>query len=135
MSMHRHELTEVIGERTLHIRDVRTLAGAIASYLLEERRTGDLESLIRDIMQYRIEHGVVEANIVSAHELPGYVIEDVKDILKHEYPHAKELELDSQIDPSVIGGLRIELPNQHLDMTVRAKLDTFKRLTATGEVE
>ncbi len=133
MSVLRKELARVIGERTLHIRDVRTLSAAIAAYLLEERRTHDLESLIRDIMQYRIENGIVEANLVSSHELPAHVIQDVKDILKQEYPHAKELELDSQIDPEVVGGLRIELPNEQLDLTVRTKLDTFKRLT-TGDI-
>lgn len=128
----RRDLADIIGERTLHVRDVRTLAGAIAAYLLEERRTHDLESLIRDVMQYRLDHGTLEADIVSAHELPAHVMTDVKAILGREYPHAKEINLDIQIDPSVVGGVRIELPNEQLDMTVRAKLDAFKRLTVGG---
>lgn len=128
----RRDLAAVIGEHTLRIKDVRKLAGAIAGYLLEEGRTADLESLIRDIMQYRMDHGIVEADIVSAHELPDHVMDDVKAILKREYPHAKEIDLDTEINPNVIGGVRIELPNEQLDMTVKAKLDTFKRLTVGG---
>jgi F-type H+-transporting ATPase subunit delta len=129
MSIARKDLAAILGERTLHVRDVRTLAGAIAAYLLEEKRTSDLESLIRDIMQYRLDHGIVEADLVSAHELPEHVLQDVKAILRQEYPHAKEINLDTDVDPAVVGGVRIELPNEQLDMTVKAKLDTFKRLT------
>lgn len=130
----RRDLAAVIGERTLHVRDVRTLAGAIAAYLLEERRTADLESLIRDIMQYRIDNGIVEADIISAHELPAHVIADVKAIIHGEYPHAKEIDIDTEIQPEVVGGVRIELPNEQLDMTIKTKLDTFKRLTV-GDVQ
>lgn len=130
----RSDLAAVLGERTLHVRDVRTLAGAIAAYLLEERRTADLESLIRDIMQYRLDHGIVEADVISARELPEHVMKDVRDILGKEYPHAKEIDLDTDIKPEVIGGVRIELPNEQIDMTVKAKLDTFKRLTSGGAV-
>lgn len=134
MNIPRSDLAAVIGERTLQVRDVKHLAAAVAAYLLEERRTADLESLIRDIMQYRLENGVVEANVVSAHELPSIVLEDVKQILHQDYPKARELNIDAQIDPMVVGGLRIELPNEQLDMTVQTKLDTFKRLTATGDM-
>ncbi len=129
----RLDLAAVIGERTLHIKDVRTLSAAIAAYLLEQRRTADLESLIRDIMQYRMDHGHLEANIVSAHPLPAVVLKDVTQILNQQYPHMKELNLDAQLDENVVGGVRIELPNEQLDLTVRSKLDTFKRLT-TGEI-
>lgn len=128
----RRHLAEVIGERTLAQDNIKQLARAIAAYLLDEGMTGDLESLIRDIMQYRLEHGFIEANIVSAHELPANVLEDVRDILGREYPKAKSVELDTELDPNVVGGVRIDLPNEQLDLTVRAKLDTFKRLTAGG---
>lgn len=130
----RQDMAAVIGERTLHVRDTRKLAAAVAGYLLEERRTADLESLIRDIMQYRMGNGVIEANVVSAHELPDVVLRDVKAVLRQQYPKVRELHVDVQIDTSVIGGLRIELPNEQLDMTVQSKLDTFKRLTATGDM-
>lgn len=130
----RQDLAAVIGERTLHTHNTKKLAAELAAYLLEERRTADLESLIRDIMQYRMENGVIEANLVSAHDLPDVVIRDVKVLLQKEYPNARKLNIDAQLDPQVIGGLRIELPNEQLDMTVKAKLDTFKRLTATGDM-
>jgi F0F1-type ATP synthase delta subunit len=126
----RHHLAEVIAERTVHVSDTKELAREIAAYLLIERRKADLESLLRDIMQYRANRGIVEARVVSAHDLTSQVKDDVEAILKDEYPDAKTLLLRSKLDESVIGGIRLELANEQLDMTVRSKLDTFKRLTS-----
>lgn len=126
----RRHISEVIAERTLHVQDTAELAREIAAYLLNERRTGDLHSILRDIMQYRAERGIVEAQVVSAHDLTGVVMKDVEDVLRQEYPEAKALLLRTKHDKSVVGGVRIELANEQLDMTVRKKLDTFKRLTS-----
>jgi F0F1-type ATP synthase delta subunit len=126
----RQELAEIIGERTLHITDRQKLARSIAAYLAAERRHVDLSSLMRDVMQYRIDHGIIEAVAVSAHELNDTVIKDVKDLLKDHFPHAKKILVDTRIDETVVGGIRIELPRENLDLSVKAKLNLFKRLVA-----
>jgi F0F1-type ATP synthase delta subunit len=126
----RRELAEVIGERTLHVSDRAELARQVAEYLAEERKPMDLNSLMRDVMQYRIEHGIIEAMAVSAHQLPEEVIKDVEDLLKDHFPDAKKVVVDTHIDESVIGGIRIELPRENLDLSVKAKLNLFKRLVA-----
>lgn len=125
----RRHLSEVIGERTLHIRDAKPLAREVAAYLLDTHHTYELESLLRDVMEYRAQHGIVEATAVSAHDLSNEVVKDVEAILRKEYPNAKYVHVASRIDPSVVGGVRIEMANEQLDLTVREKIDTFKRLT------
>jgi F0F1-type ATP synthase delta subunit len=127
----RRELAEVIAERTLDVRDASVLAKEVAAYLLESHHTADVESLIRDIMELRAQKGIVEAVAVSAYELNDEVIADIKRILKEEYPNAKSVHVIRKIDPNVVGGVRVEMANERLDMTVRDKIDTFKRLTAT----
>jgi F0F1-type ATP synthase delta subunit len=126
----RRHLAEVIGERTLHVRTPKKLAREVAAYLLDTHQTAHLESLLRDIMEYRAQHGLVEATAVSAHELTQSAVKDVERILKQEYPHAKSVRVTPRLDPTVVGGVRVELANEQLDLTVRGKLDTFKRLTA-----
>jgi len=125
----RHHLAEVIAERTLHVRDTRKLAREVAAYLLDTRQTGQLESLLRDIMEYRAQHGVVEATAISAHDLDATVIKDLQQILKDEHPKAKSTHITPRLDPSVVGGVKLQLANEQLDLTVRGRLDTFKRLT------
>lgn len=125
----RHHLAAVIGERTLHVHDSKQLAREVAAYLLEEHQTASLESLLRDIMQYRADHGHVEVMAVSSHDLGGEVVSDIKQLLHQEYSTAKTVIVNPQIDNGVIGGVRIDQANEQLDLTTRAKLNKFKRLT------
>lgn len=126
----RRHLAEVIGEKTLHITDSKELAREVAAYLLDTGQSASLESLIRDVMEYRAGHGIVEAIATSAYEIDERVIADITEILRKEYPKAKHITVISRIDPTVVGGVKVSLANEQLDMTVREKLDTFKRLTA-----
>ncbi|MGH9857095.1 MAG: F0F1 ATP synthase subunit delta [Acidobacteriota bacterium] len=129
----RHHLAEVIGKRTLKIKDRKQLVREIAAYLLLEHHTAELGSLVRDVMQYRAEHGIVEAVAVSAHGLSDRMAKDVEKILKEAYPSAKEVIVRERQDENVVGGIRIELANDQLDLTVRSKLSKFKRLTSVGK--
>ena len=132
MSSHSH-LAEVIGAKSLHLNDFHQLAQEIAAYLLETGQTADLESLMRDIIVYRSKHGVVEASATSAHTLSNQDIADIKQILHAEYPKAKSLLVDQTEDPDMIGGVKLDMPGEQLDLTVRAKVNTFKRLTTAGK--
>ncbi len=129
MSTKRQQLAEVIGQRTMHASNTKELVREVAAYILSENLTAQFESLMRDIMQYRAEHGIIEAVAVSAHELGDEVHREIKQLLQTELPHAKSILVRGKHDDSVIGGVRVELPNQQLDLTIRRKLATFKRLT------
>lgn len=130
MKQSRHHLAEVIAEKTLHVTDAKLLAKEIAAYLLDNKQVGDLQSLMRDIIQYRANNGIVEAIAASASELPQDVLDDIKKMLEANYPAAKRIIVRQKRDDSVVGGLRIDMANEQLDMSVKAKLNTFKRLTA-----
>lgn len=129
MKVPRHILAQAIAQHTLKVRDEHRLAQEIAAYLLMERRTAELKSILRDIMQYRLEHGVLEAEVVTAHDVEKRVLDEVKNVLKKSYPHVKTIHVAKRQDPSVVGGVRIDMANEQLDLTVAAKLATFKRIT------
>ena len=132
MKVPRHILAEAIAQRTLRVSDVKALAREIAAYLLEERRTAELESVLRDIMQYRTDHGVLEAEVVTAHDVSQTVLTEVKQLLQAAYPKSKAVHVGSRQDQGVIGGIRVDMANEQLDMTVQRKIATFKRLTNEG---
>jgi F0F1-type ATP synthase delta subunit len=133
MNKSRHHLAEVIAEKTLKTSDKQLLAKEIAAYLMDENITTSLDSLVRDIMQYRSNKGIVEATAVSVSELSPNVINDLVKMVKDEYPGANQVVINQKIDEDVIGGLRLDFANEHLDMSVKAKLNKFKRLTAQGK--
>lgn len=123
----RKDLAQIIADKTISMPRAQ-LAEGIAAYLAETGETTNIDDLLRDVMQCRLEHGIVEAVIVMAHEPNKTVLEDVKIMLKDQFPTAKEILLDVKIDQNVVGGIRVELPRQTLDLTVRGKLNRFKRL-------
>jgi F0F1-type ATP synthase delta subunit len=111
------------------------LANEVAAYLLTEHRSNDLESLMRDVMEYRAEQGVVEVIVVSAHQLDQRAIADVEREVKGHYPKATEVIVSPKIDSSLIGGVRLEFANAQLDLTLRGKLNRFKQLMTYGKDE
>jgi F0F1-type ATP synthase delta subunit len=134
MKTPRHKLAELLAERTLKPDvDMKGLSQEIAAFLLETGRTGELTSLSRDIMQKRAEKGVVEITAVSAHPLSSQLRKEIKDKIQTFYPEAKKVVINEVKDTNMIGGVRLELANQQLDLTVRSRLNRFKQLTTSGK--
>ncbi|MEI6751026.1 MAG: F0F1 ATP synthase subunit delta [Candidatus Saccharibacteria bacterium] len=130
----RHQLAETIGRQTLGIVDMDSLAIEVAAYLVAEQQVFEFDSLIRDIMQYRASNGVVEVTAVSAHQMDDQNTADISELLKVSYPDATTIRINQVIDPDVLGGVRLDFPNEVLDMTTRTNLNKFKRLTGAGKV-
>jgi F0F1-type ATP synthase delta subunit len=101
----------------------------IAAYLIAERRVSDLDSIIRDIIQYRADHGIVEVIAVSAHALTDAIRKQIESQVKKVYPEAQQVIISYQADDTVVGGVKLEFANQQLDLTVRNTLNRFKQLT------
>lgn len=133
MKQQRHQIVEIIGKRTLNIHDPKDLANEIAAYLLSENLVSELDSIMRDVVDYRASHGIVEATVVIAHELDDNIRREVKNLLKQEYPNAKTVLANERIDTQAVGGVRVVLPHEQLDLTLRSKLSNFKRLTMLGK--
>ncbi|HEX5456573.1 MAG TPA: F0F1 ATP synthase subunit delta [Candidatus Saccharimonadales bacterium] len=134
MKIPRHKIAELLIGRTLKPGvDSKTLSKEVAAFLLETGRSGELASLSRDIMQKRAEKGVVEITAVSAHALSTQLRKEIKDKIRDFYPGAKKIIINEITDANMIGGVRLELANQQLDLTVRSRLNRFKQLTTSGK--
>ncbi len=130
----RHELAQVIAAKTIHINEYKTLVSMVAAYLIHENQTSQLESVLRDVLRFRAEQGYIEATIVSAFPLGASERAAALEVIKQEYPEAKHYTLNHKVDENVVGGIRMEMAGEELDLTVRAKLNTLKRLTAARNV-
>lgn len=128
----RHQIAQVLAERSLGRIDAKTFSDQIAAYLLAERRTADLEPLLRDIMQYRADHGIVEVVAISAHPLTDAIRSDIELQVKAVFKEVKQIIISEELQPDILGGIRLELPNQQIDLGVRAQLNRFKQLTTAG---
>jgi F0F1-type ATP synthase delta subunit len=133
MKQPRHLLVEAIAARTLKESDTHKLAHEIAAYLLVEDRVDELDSIMRDVIEYRAEHGYVEATAVTTHALTTDVKRDIMAVMEQEYPAAKSIIISERLDGDVVGGVRVDLPHEQLDLTLRSKLARFRRLTMAGK--
>lgn len=134
MKVPRQQLAAAIAERTLSVRNSKQLAQAVAAYLLTENRVDELEPLMRDVLAYREQHGIIEAEAVSAHELEAGVTRELAAVLKQHYPAAQQVHVHTSLDPHLVGGVQVQLSHEQLDLSVRGKLNTLKRLTSEGTV-
>ncbi len=129
----RHDIARIVAEKTMHITDSKKLVREIAEFLVEEGITADLDAIIREVMSYRAEAGYIEVMAISAHELSDADLKDITDLLKQEYPKAHSFVVNKRIDPAVVGGVKLEMPGELLDLTISNRLNVFKHLAAAGK--
>lgn len=92
-----------------------------AAYLIETRQTHDVELLVRDIEEVLMEQGIVIADVTAAYPLTEQTKAAIADFLE-----AKELHVRETVDKTVLGGVRVELPGQRYDGTLRHKIGRLK---------
>jgi F-type H+-transporting ATPase subunit delta len=133
MKAPRKRVASVIAKQSLSNGFDHKQALSVAAYLLDERRTGELDSLMRDVQADWAADGFVEVIVYSAHELSDQVRRDVSAEARKLYPHAKRVELTQEINPDLIGGIRLEFSNRQLDLSVQSELNKFKLLAVNGK--
>lgn len=97
----------------------------LAAFLVDTRRTKELPQIIRDIQYYLAEAGSVSGIITTASTLSADTKKAIEKYIK-EQTGATNVALDSFIDPSVIGGVKISIPGKELDATVSRSLTVLK---------
>lgn len=72
---------------------------------------------------YRIEKGIVRAEVISAKPLT----DDVRNSLKKALANTgASIELSERVDPAILGGLRVKVGDQLIDASVRRKLNELR---------
>jgi F0F1-type ATP synthase delta subunit len=130
MKTPRTRIAGVIADRTLKKGMSKRLSREVAAYLLNERRVNELDSVLRDVQADWAEAGYVEVIASSAHGLTAGNKAAITKRIKQLYPQAKWIIITEVYDPEVIGGVRLNLPDRQLDLSVQAKLNKFKQLTS-----
>jgi F-type H+-transporting ATPase subunit delta len=98
----------------------------LAAYILENR-IHNQTSEIMDAVQAEVQrvHGIVEATTASVYPLTAELKKRVQDIVAAK-TGAKKVVLHEQIDPTVLGGVKINAPDMELDLTLKTKLAKLK---------
>jgi F0F1-type ATP synthase delta subunit len=133
MKQPRTRLSRIIADRTLKSGITKDLSREVAAYLISEGRTSELESVLRDVQADWAQVGHVEVLARSAFPLSQDNKTEITAEVRKIYPSAEAIIITEERDQDVIGGVRLSLANQQLDLTIEAKLNKFKQLTAVGK--
>lgn len=107
---------------------VHSVTGSLAAYLIAERRTKDLDAVMRALTEVRAKHGTYEAEATSAHTLDEQIVSRLKQLITSRSKNVKKIALTQRIDKQLVGGVRLDTSEFRLDTTIKNRL---KQLTAT----
>ncbi len=117
----RRKIAEYAAERLVAGEKVGRVLKEIAAFLIDTRRTREVELVVRDIESALAERGVVVADVTSAYPLTDALKQDIRKLLG-----GTQLALRETVDPSVLGGIRLSTPEQRLDATLKRKIQALK---------
>ena len=120
----RRAIATYVAEQLTH-GDSKKVIVQLAAFLVDTRRTKELSLIVRDVQFYLAEAGSVSGVITTASTLSAETKKAIEKYIKNQ-TGATTVALDSLIDPSVIGGVKVSIPGRELDATVSRSLTVLK---------
>ncbi|HEU4830986.1 MAG TPA: F0F1 ATP synthase subunit delta [Candidatus Saccharimonadales bacterium] len=105
--------------------DSGKLALQLAAHLIETKRTKELSLIIRDITHHLSLQGIVSASVISAHELSAQTKKAIIDFVQ-KTTNASDVQLQEDVKPELLGGIRLKFPGHELDTTIAKRLTLLK---------
>lgn len=94
--------------------------------LIERGRIEAFEDCAKWFHQrYNDDFGIVEARVTTAVELSEEALNAL--MMKLEAVSGKKVRIIRNIDPTLIGGVRVEMNGRRIDNTIQSRLDKLKR--------
>lgn len=89
----------------------------LAAYLVDTKRIREADLVVRAIEDELADRGVVLARVTTATMLSDQLRRDIATMIG-----ARQVTIDAVIDPSIVGGVKVETPGKLLDATIQRKL-------------
>eukprot|EP00584_Thalassiosira_punctigera_P004355 CAMPEP_0172533100 /NCGR_PEP_ID=MMETSP1067-20121228/5908_1 /TAXON_ID=265564 ORGANISM="Thalassiosira punctigera, Strain Tpunct2005C2" /NCGR_SAMPLE_ID=MMETSP1067 /ASSEMBLY_ACC=CAM_ASM_000444 /LENGTH=208 /DNA_ID=CAMNT_0013317689 /DNA_START=56 /DNA_END=682 /DNA_ORIENTATION=+ len=79
------------------------------------------------VQQMKAKRGEVEATIISADPLNKTQTAAVSEAMKGQFPAGAKVVLKTEVDPSIMGGLQIQIGDKFLDLSVGSRIEEVGR--------
>jgi len=105
--------------------------GNLLALVLRRRRVETLPKIAREFRRlYNNRAGIVEATAISAAELDDAELAALRGRL--EQITGGRVELETRVDPALLGGVQVRLGDQLIDGSVRGRLERLRNMVAAG---
>lgn len=103
----------------------RDITEKVAAYLVDARRTDEASLIVRDTEAALAERGIVVADVTAATPLTATTRQALEKFLAATMD-AQRVVSREQVDPQMLGGVRVDAAGQQLDATLRTRLNQLK---------
>ncbi len=95
----------------------------LAAYLVESGRTNEAELVVRDIETALLSRGIAVVRVTVARPLQSAATAEIEAFVKAHYPGVTKVTIEEILDESIIGGMKLSLPDAQLDASIKTKLE------------
>jgi len=122
-----HESTKGKTDGALH-----KATSDVVEYLAKKRLLGRAPDILRRLEEIiNEEEGIVQANITYKNIPAKRISEEIELVLKKRYK-AKEIESTINEDKEMLGGVKIEVGDEVIDLTLRNKINQLQNYLITN---
>lgn len=121
----RRSMAAYIAAGLVEGKNKKKLFQQLAAYLIETRRTKELDLIVRDIEFMLSEQGFVQATVTSAFDLTAETKKSLEAFVKSK-TKATQVSLSTTVDETALGGVKIAVPGREIDQTVAHQLTVLK---------
>jgi F0F1-type ATP synthase delta subunit len=126
INISRRRLAEYAAAQLLNGESARSMARELAAMLIATKKSKDAELLAQDIAwQLESRGALAQAQVTSATELSEALRKEITNFIK-EAADVKQVNLQENVDQSVIGGARIETAKYAWDKTLAKQLTDIR---------
>jgi len=127
-NLSRRQLASYAADQLLDKARPSKIAQELAAILIISRRQNQAELLAEDIGWELERRGqVANAQVISAHAIGEQLRKDIVAHIK-KAADVKQVIINETVDPTVLGGVRIDTPAHSWDQTLRRKLTEIKEV-------
>jgi F0F1-type ATP synthase delta subunit len=124
----RRRVAKFIADQLADGEPVSRIARVLAAWLCESKQSRNWELVLRDIETALLrDHKYLAADVISARKLSAETIDDLRKMLIRE-TDAKTVEILSEIDEKLVGGVIVRTPESEMDSTLLAKLRKLRAI-------
>jgi F0F1-type ATP synthase delta subunit len=99
----------------------------LAAYLLETKRTSEVDLIVRDVEDALVASGVVIADVTVAHDLDASLKSMIESYVS-DMADVRKVYIRTKVDSSVLGGARIRVPGSEFDGTLRRRITKLQAM-------
>lgn len=104
----------------------------LLSCMAGNARLAELPKVVATFTQLmKAKRGQVDAKIISSEPLSAAMLKEVQAAMQSQVAKGKTVIIEQVTDPSIVGGLQVQIGDQFLDLSIKSRIEDIARMPVT----